>query len=153
MREDCRVVAIAEIRQDLATKVARRYGVEKVYGSHREMLAQEKLDAVVAPQMFTSHGTLIPDIIRQARIPAFIEKPLARDVQMGQRIIAALEETRTWVMVGYHKRSDPAIEYAKAEIDRVRSSGELGEMRYVRVTSPMGDWSAGMMSETLNRQQ
>ena len=42
-RDDCRVVAIAEIRKELATKVARRYGVEKVYGSHREMLAQEKL--------------------------------------------------------------------------------------------------------------
>jgi predicted dehydrogenase len=149
MREDCRVVALAEVRQDLAQKVARRYGVEKVYGSHREMIEHEKLDAIVAPQMFTSHGTLIPELIRQARIPIFIEKPLARDVENGERIIAALEETRTWVMVGYHKRSDPATEYAKAEIDRVRANGGLGALRYVRVTAPMGDWSAGMMGERL----
>ena len=47
------------------------------------------------------------------------------------------------MMIGYHKRSDPATMYAKAEIDRLKSTGELGAMKYVRITMPAGDWIAG----------
>ena len=46
-------------------------------------------------------------------------------------------------MIGYHKRSDPASMYAKAEIDRLKASGELGRMTYVRILMPSGDWVAG----------
>src|SRR5947207_2117347 len=74
LRDDCKVVALAEIRRKLGEQVARRWGVERVYTSHREMIERERLDAIVAPQMFTSHGTQIPDIIRRARIPILIEK-------------------------------------------------------------------------------
>ena len=45
-------------------------------------------------------------------------------------------------MVGYHKRSDPATVYARAEIDRYKASGELGALRYVRILMPAGDWVA-----------
>src|SRR5688572_2520533 len=86
-RDDCQVVAIAEIRPKLAQQVARRYGIERVYTSHHEMIEREKLDAIVAPQMFTLHGTQIPDIIRRSRLPILIEKPLACYPEMGQRII------------------------------------------------------------------
>jgi hypothetical protein len=53
-------------------------------------------------------------------------------------------------MVGYHKRSDPATEFAKSIADSWRASGEFGRMRYIRVTMPAGDWVAngfeGMIS-------
>lgn len=32
--------------------------------------------------------------------------------------------------------------YAKAEIDKLKESGELGKMRYVRILMPAGDWVA-----------
>src|SRR5258708_38989941 len=46
-------------------------------------------------------------------------------------------------MVGYHKRSDPATMVAKAEIDRLKQDGEMGKLRYVRISIPAGDWIAG----------
>jgi predicted dehydrogenase len=46
-------------------------------------------------------------------------------------------------MVGYHKRSDPATMYAKREIERLKASGDLGALRYVRIIMPAGDWIAG----------
>ena len=45
---DCEVVAIAELRPELAAQVANRYGVPNVYRDHRELLANEELDGVVA---------------------------------------------------------------------------------------------------------
>jgi predicted dehydrogenase len=79
----------------------------------------------------------------------FIEKPLAGSVEAGEKIIAAAGANSTWVMVGYHKRSDPATIHAKAQIDRLRESGELGKLRYVRLLMPAGDWVAGGFSDLI----
>jgi len=46
-------------------------------------------------------------------------------------------------MVAYHKRSDPATEYAIPLINKWKISGEMGKMRYVRITMPPGDWIGG----------
>ncbi|MBM4050064.1 MAG: gfo/Idh/MocA family oxidoreductase, partial [Planctomycetes bacterium] len=57
---ECEVVALAELRENQAKRVAARYGVPRVYRSHEEMLAAEKLDGIVASQPFTRHGVLVP---------------------------------------------------------------------------------------------
>ncbi|MDI6827513.1 MAG: Gfo/Idh/MocA family oxidoreductase, partial [Armatimonadota bacterium] len=138
---DCEVVAIAEVKEKLGKLVAQRYGVPKVYRNHEEMLASEKLDGIVASQPFNRHGTLIPELAK-AGIPIFTEKPLAGSIENGEKIIQALEQAQTWQMVGYHKRSDPATMYAKAEIERLKKTGELGKLKYVRILMPAGDWIA-----------
>jgi len=142
LADRCEVVALAELRRELATKVAARYGVPKVYASHEEMLAKEKLDGIVASQPFTRHGTLVPELLK-AGVPVFTEKPIAGSIAMGEKIVAAAKQARTWHMVGYHKRSDPASMYAKQEIERLKGSGELGKLKYVRILMPAGDWIAG----------
>ena len=137
----CEVVAIAEVRENLGKKVAARYGVPRVYKDHEAMLAAEKLDGIVASQPFNRHATLIPELYK-AGVPVMTEKPLAGTVENGEKMLAALKKSGSWHMVGYHKRSDPATMYAKAEIDRLKASGELGPMRYVRILMPAGDWVA-----------
>lgn len=136
---DCEVVALAEIRPKLAKAVAAKYGVRKVYSKHTEMLAKEDLDGIVASQPFSRHGILVPDLLK-AGVPVFTEKPIAASIAVGEKIVAAVRKSGTWLMVGYHKRSDPATMYAKAEIERLKKSGELGRMKYVRIIMPAGDW-------------
>ncbi len=46
-------------------------------------------------------------------------------------------------MVDYHKRSDPATEYAKKVIDDWKTSGEFGKMRLLRISMPPGNWVGG----------
>ena len=146
--EDCQVVAIAEVRPALGQRVAARYGIPRVYPSHQAMLASEKLDGIVAAQPFDRHGILVPEIL-QAGVPVFTEKPLAASVEVGERIVQAVQASGTWHMVGYHKRSDPATMYAKAEIERLKASGELGKMTYVRILMPAGDWVAGGFNDLI----
>ncbi len=145
---DCEVVAIAELREGLGRRVAERYGVPRVYRDHEEMLRAEEVDGIVASQPYSRHGVLVPELLK-AGVPVFTEKPLAASVETGERIVAAVEASGTWHMVGYHKRSDPATIYAKAEIDRLKATGELGALRYVRILMPAGDWIAGGFSDLI----
>ena len=145
---DCEVVAIAEIRPELARKVAARYGVTHVYGDPEEMLAHEQLDGIVAAQPFTRHGILFPSLYRHG-LPVLSEKPLAGSVEVGEKLLEALRLGGSWHMVGYHKRSDPATMVARREIARLKQTGELGKMRYVRIAMPPGDWIAGGFNDVI----
>jgi predicted dehydrogenase len=138
---DCEVVAIAEMRKNLATRVAQKYGIPKVYSTHEEMFEKEKLDGIVSAQQFTRHGIIVPQLLN-AGVPIFTEKPLAGSLQAGEKAVNAMKASGTWHMVGYHKRSDPATMYAKAEIERLKASGELGRLTYVRILHCGGDWVA-----------
>lgn len=139
--EHCKIVAIAELRQELASKVAAKYGIPRIYPSHEQLLAHEKVDGIVASQPFSRHGTLIPELIASG-IPVFTEKPIAASIEVGEKIVEAAKKANAIHMVGYHKRSDPATIRAIHEIDRLKASGEMGKLRYVRILMPAGDWIA-----------
>jgi predicted dehydrogenase len=146
---DCEVVALAELHPAMAAKVAARYGVPRVYRRHDEMLATEKLDAIVASQPFRRHGILLPELLKTG-LPVFSEKPLAGSVETGEKVLLAERQGGAFLMVGYHKRSDPAVMYAKAQIDALKQSKELGALTYVRILMPAGDWIAGGFSDRIH---
>lgn len=145
---DCEVVALSELRPGLAERVAQRYAIPRTYSRVADMLANEALDGVVAIQQFNRHGIILPEIYA-AGIPVLTEKPLGASLEVGQNLVASLEASGSWHMVGYHKRCDPAIIYAVEEIRRLQESGELGPLRYVRITMPEGDWIAGGFNDLL----
>ena len=141
VEDGCEVVAVAELRKNTGQTVARRYGIPRVYGDAAEMLAEEKLDAIVASQPFGRHGVLVPQLLK-AGVLVFTEKPFAASVEVGERIVEAVAQSGTFMMLGYHKRSDPATMVAKQEVDALKASGELGALTYVRLLMPAGDWIA-----------
>jgi predicted dehydrogenase len=149
---ECEVVALAELRPKLGEAVARRWNIPHVYTSAAEMLEKEQLDGIVASQPFDRHGQIIPPLYG-AGLPIFTEKPLASSVVVGERMLDALRQSNSWHMVGYHKRSDPATMAAKAEIDRLKQTGELGKMRYVRLLMPSGDWVANGFLDNISTEE
>jgi predicted dehydrogenase len=140
--EDCEVVAIAEVRDRTRGLVAQRYGIAKTYRDHREMLAAEHFDGVVASQPFMAYWKLLPELYPRVRC-LFTEKPLCVTVEQAERLAAAAAQSGCTHMVGYHKRSDPATIYARRVIDEWKGTGEVGNLRYVRILMPAGDWIAG----------
>jgi predicted dehydrogenase len=142
LNNECQVVALAEPRPKLAKLISERYGIPQVYSSHEELLAKADVEAIVAAQPYRRHAILIPDILNK-KIPVFTEKPLCLSVEAGEKLVEIGEKNNTLHMVGYHKRSDPAMEYAKKLIAELKASNELGKMRLVRVTMPPGDWIGG----------
>ena len=146
---DCEIAAIAEIRPKLRAAVASRWGIPAAYPTHREMLKAEKLDAIIAIQPFTLHGQLIPELLAYGK-PVLTEKPISRSTEAADRIIAAEKANPgSRLCVAYHKRSDPATIWMKNRMRQLASSGELGKLRYVRVTMPPGDWIANGFAQNI----
>ncbi|BBO07683.1 putative dehydrogenase [Bradyrhizobium ottawaense] len=59
-----------------------------------------------------------------ARIPALIEKPLADDVVAAHALVEASERAGVPLLTGHHRRHNPMIQRARAEIER----GRLGQI-------------------------
>lgn len=147
--DDCEVVAIAELRKETGKLVAQRYGIAKVYGDQKEMLANEKLDGIVASQPFSRHSVLLPELYKGVKF-LFTEKPLCVASQSGEALVKDAAAAGCTHMVGYHKRSDPATMYAKGVIDEWKATGKMGAMKYVRILMPAGDWVASGFVGMLN---
>jgi predicted dehydrogenase len=139
--DECELVALAEPRQRTAELVAARYGIARVYRDHRELLESERLDGIVAPQKYTYHAALLPELYPNVA-HLFTEKPLALGAAAGDRLVALARKAGCIHMLGYHRRSDPATREAKRTVDAWKASGELGTLRYVRVCYSDGDWTA-----------
>ena len=148
MVPNCEVVAVCDVKTDHASHVAQKWGIPHAYTTHHDLLRNHELDAIVAIQPFTRHGGIIPELLSYGK-PILTEKPIAASIAQGERIVAAAHAHNTWVMVGYHKRSDPAVMHAKAEITRLMASGELGKMTYIRILMPAGDWIANGFNQNI----
>ena len=143
LRDDCRVMALAELRPHLAELVAQRYGVPRVYRDHRELLQGERqnLDALICIQPFTHHGSILPEVLA-AGLPVLTEKPMAGSVEVGEQLLTHAQAAGGPWYVAYHKRSDPAVLWARHQIGIWKNSGQVGGMRYIRIVMPPGDWVA-----------
>jgi predicted dehydrogenase len=140
LREECELVALAEPRHRTAELVAERYGIDRVYHDHRELLESEQLDGIVAAQRFTHHAALLPELYRHVR-HLFTEKPLALSAATGDRLAALAQAGGCVHMLGYQRRSDPATVEAKRTVDAWKASGGLGRLRYLRICFTDGEWT------------
>ena len=62
-----------------------------------------------------------------AGLPALIEKPIASTVAEAEALVAGAEAARVPLLVGHHRRHNPIIQRAKAEIE----AGALGQITIV----------------------
>jgi len=149
LREECELVALAEPRQRTAELVAARYGIDRVYRDHRELLESEQLDGIVAAQKFTYHAALLPELY--PHVPhLFTEKPLALSAATGDRLARLASESGCVHMLGYQRRSDPATVEAKRTVDDWKASGDVGGLRYLRICYSDGDWTGNARARLID---
>ncbi len=117
-----------------------------VYADYREMLAEEKLDAVLISSPHTLHCDQVLDCLR-AGLHVLAEKPLACSRGETERIIRELEKTDRHLVVSFQRRLKAVYRYMR---DFVRSP-EFGRPMTVAsfvsqswLTSQTGTWRQKM---------
>jgi predicted dehydrogenase len=129
----CTVVALADLRPDLARSVADKFGIAKVYGHHAALLADPEVDAVVV----ITHRYHTAAVVRDALMAGkhvLSEKPMAFDAETA-RALAELAARHSLVYaVGYMKRHDPWVALARRAM-----AAELGAARLIRIHCFVGE--------------
>src|SRR5258708_6509716 len=136
---DCQVVALAEIRPKLAQAVAQRYGVQKVYADHRDLLADPQVEAVVCSQPFHNNYPLGKQVLAAGK-SLITEKPMVTRLDDGQALVDLARQKGVIYAVGFMKRYDPGVQLARQKIRELVQSGELGGLRLVDACCYTGDW-------------
>ena len=151
--DGCTIAAIADLDAELARRVATRLSPASpppTCTTHTELIRRHRPDAIVAILPPNPAAERVICDILDAGIPLLVEKPLAGSPAAGQRIAARAAATATPLTVAFHKRCDPATLAARGEIDRLKTTGELGKLTYARVHVALtGDWIANGYRDTL----
>jgi predicted dehydrogenase len=138
----CRVVALAELRPDLGRDAALKYGVERIYPSHRELLADREVKAVVVVTRRPALGPIVLSALEAGK-HVLSEKPMAHSIAQAERLLQAAQSSGTVFSVGYMKRHDAGVQEGKRWFERLRGSGELGAFLGARFFSFGGRFADG----------
>jgi len=96
---------------------AKKFGVDKTYADHREMLDQEDLDAVVIASPPWLHAQHVQDCAARG-LPMLCEKPMATTLDDCRAIIDAGKRHNVYIMMGHCKRFEPGHQKIKDMLAR-----------------------------------
>src|SRR4051794_12355577 len=123
----CRVVAIADLRPDLAAAAAQKFDIARVYGTHRALLADSEVSAVVVVTKRRATGPIVLDALNSGR-HVLSEKPMAYTTAQAVSLTEAARRHKLVYSIGYMKRHDAGVARAIAELARLRADQSLGRI-------------------------
>ena len=118
---DCRLAALVD-PDPAAERAAREHGVRR-YRDVAALLADEPIDGAIVAAPTGLHEEVGLRCI-DAGVPALIEKPICATVESAERLNRAAEQADVPLLVGHHRRYNPAAAAAKRLLD----AGALGRL-------------------------
>jgi len=128
---DVEIVALAELRPKLGALACKKYGIQRYYPNHRDLLEDQDIEAIVAIVRRKHTAPVALDILHRG-IHLFTEKPFAPTVEQGRKLVDASIKSECTYVTGYMRRHDEGVQIAKRMLDDLRNNGELGDVRYFR---------------------
>lgn len=120
---------VCDLDEDKAMSLAERYGAKSALTDYREGLDRESVDAVIVATPDSLHTQIVIDAAVAGK-HILVEKPMATSTADCRRMADAVQEAGVQLMVDYHGRWNPTLQFGKQKID----SGELGALRYMTIT-------------------
>tara|TARA_Y100000310_G_C20557110_1_gene751119 strand:- start:204 stop:1190 length:987 start_codon:yes stop_codon:yes gene_type:complete len=120
--ENVNLVAICDSNIETLDLLSTKYNTNK-YSNHKDMLDNEKIDAVSLCVPTLLHKNIALDIIKN-KINLLIEKPIATTTDEATEIINQAKDNNIKLMVGHIERFNPVVTELKKRI----SDNELGNI-------------------------
>ena len=114
--DQIQIAGVATTRPETAQKAAREIGCDFATADYRELLARPDIDIVDVTTPNNSHAEIVI-AAAQAGKHIYCEKPLAMNVEEGQRMVAAVEAASVKSQMTFNLRFYPALSRAKQLID------------------------------------
>ncbi len=138
-KSDVQMVAACDVekkhRDAAKATMDAKYGNSdaRVYNDFRDFLAKEKLDAVILALPDQWHG-IIAVACANARLDIYGQKPLARTIWEGIKIVEAVEKNKVIWQTGSWQRSEAHFHKACELV----INGRIGKVNFVEVGLPDG---------------
>jgi len=132
------LVAVADVHEPTAQKLADDFGIGAVYSDFRKMLRENKLDAVDIAAPNRVHTPAVIAAL-QAGCHVMCEKPLAVSTAEVKKMAAAAKKAKKILMTAQHQRWTASGITAKKWIE----AGNLGEVYHSVVHALRRNWVPG----------
>lgn len=124
---EAQIVAVCDIREDEAQRVAAEYGIPHVYTDYRQMLQRDDLDSVDVCLHNRLHRPVTIDALEAGK-NVYCEKPMSWTYQDAKAMYEAAKTTGKMLHIQLARLYKPETICAKRLIDE----GHLGEIYAVR---------------------
>jgi predicted dehydrogenase len=122
-----KLVAFVDPVKEQLEFAKKEFGVEKLYSSYSDALANDAIDAVVIATPTVFHKEIAVAFAKQGK-HILCEKPMAMDVAECEEMIQEAEKNRVKLQIGFMRRFDKSFIAAKQRIE----AGEIGEVVVVK---------------------
>ena len=118
---EANLVAICDIRLDVAQAVADKHGIKRVVQDYKELLQDQSIEAFLIATSTDTHAFIMKDIAAAGK-HIFCEKPLALELDSIDEALNAVEKAGVKLQVGFNRRFDKSYQ----RVHQIVDSGEIG---------------------------
>ncbi len=131
-RDDCRLVACADLEQSYATSFAETFDItpEGVFTAHREMLESVNPDVVSVCTPIAAHEPVVVDCANAGVTAVHCEKPMAATWATARGMAHMCELRGTQLTFGHQRRFAPPFLTAKQLLD----DGAIGTLERIEIS-------------------
>jgi len=126
--KDVRILALCDINQEAAWRMAANHGIEKVVTNYRDLLTLDGLDAVLIATPHYLHYSMTMDFLRAGK-HVFCEKPLAICKEQAWEMAHTSREQGLILTCHYNRRQSLPVKMLRDTVQK----GILGEVYAVNV--------------------
>ncbi len=123
--KDVSLVAVCDSNKDFAKEIADKYNA-KPYSGYKEMLKNEKIDAVSICVPTKLHKEVALEVIKN-KVHVLVEKPIATTTEEAKSIIDSAAKNKVKLMIGHIEIFNPVVQELKKRIEK----NELGNILQV----------------------
>jgi len=118
---EANLVAVCDIRLEVAQAVADELGIQRVVKDYHELLADKDIEAILIATSTDTHAFIVKDVAAAGK-HIFCEKPLALDLESIDDVLAAVDRSGVKLQVGFNRRFDKSFR----RVREIVTSGEIG---------------------------
>ncbi|MCI0474993.1 MAG: inositol 2-dehydrogenase [Anaerolineales bacterium] len=118
---EANLVAVCDIRLEVAQAIADELGVKRVVRDYHELLADQSIEAILIATNTDTHAFIVKDVAAAGK-QIFCEKPIALDLAEVDGALAAVEKHGVKFQVGFNRRFDKSFK----RVHEIVASGEIG---------------------------
>jgi len=118
---EANLVAICDIRLEVAQTVADELGIERVVRDYHELLEDKSIEAFLIATNTDTHAFIVKDVAKAGK-HIFCEKPLALDLADVDDVLQTIKQTGVKLQIGFNRRFDKSF----IRVREIVMSGEIG---------------------------